>query len=122
MKSVLVVEDNPDNRAIYCVILRHHGYEVHEAVNGLQGIEQARAHQPDLIVMDISMPVMDGYGAIARIRDDEQLRKTMVIALTAHAFPEDEARIRSSGFDDYVTKPITPASFIERVRGYIGAA
>ena len=102
---VLVVEDNPDNLAIMRVLLRD-AYTVLEATDGRAGVEQARTHQPDLILMDISLPVMDGLQALREIRKDETLRPIPVIAVTASAMMGDRETILAHGFDNYLSKPI----------------
>lgn len=102
---VLIVEDNRDSRRTACAVLNDN-YRVIEAVNGLSGVEQARARQPDIILMDIAMPVMDGIEALQEIRKDETLRHIPVIAVTASAMRGDRETILAHGFDGYISKPI----------------
>ena len=91
-QTLLLVEDNEDNRIIYCTVLRHLGYEVIEAQDGVQAVELARAVQPDLILMDISIPRMDGWEATRILRDDPRTSAIPIIALTAHALADDRER------------------------------
>src|SRR6476620_6349015 len=92
LKTVLLVEDNEDNRFIYATALRHVGYEVIEAVSGTQGINQARTRRPDLILMDISIPDVDGWEATIVLKADPLTRHIPIIAVTAHVLPGDERR------------------------------
>ena len=91
-KTVLLVEDNEDNRIVYSTILRHFGYSVTEALNGEEGIAKARAEKPDLILMDISIPVIDGWEATQVLKHDPQTRQIPIIALTAHALASDREK------------------------------
>jgi len=114
-KTVLLVEDNEDNRFIYATALRHVGYEVIEAVSGTQGIEQARAHRPDLILMDISIPDVDGWEATIVLKADPLTRAIPIIAVTAHVLPGDERRSMEAGCDGYLAKPVSPGALIAEV-------
>jgi CheY-like chemotaxis protein len=114
-KTVLLVEDNEDNRFIYATALRHVGYQVIEAVSGTQGIEQARTHRPDLILMDISIPDVDGWEATIVLKADPSTRDIPVIAVTAHVLPGDERRSMEAGCDGYLAKPVSPATLIAEV-------
>jgi signal transduction histidine kinase/CheY-like chemotaxis protein/HAMP domain-containing protein len=112
---ILVVEDNPDNRLTARALLKDL-YRVIEAEDGKAGIEQALAHKPDLILMDISLPVMDGILALKGIRAEETLRKIPVIALTASAMKGNREEILAHGFDGYIAKPIEGQAFLEMIR------
>jgi CheY-like chemotaxis protein len=114
-KSILLVEDNEDNRIIYATALRFAGYEVFEAITGTDGVHQARTHRPDLILMDISVPELDGWEATAILKADPATRHIPVVAVTAHALPGDEARSMEAGCDGYLAKPISPALLIADV-------
>lgn len=114
-KTVLLVEDNEDNRFIYATALRYAGYEVIEAVSGKQGIEQAREHLPHLILMDISIPDIDGWEATIVLKADPLTRHIPVIAVTAHVLPGDERRSMEAGCDGYLAKPVSPAVLIAEV-------
>ncbi|NOZ48469.1 MAG: response regulator [Chloroflexi bacterium] len=102
---ILVVEDNPDNMTTVRVLLQA-TYTVLEAADGRAGIEQARMHKPDLILMDLALPIMDGFAALAAIREDEALRHIPVVAVTATAMKGDREEILARGFDGYISKPI----------------
>jgi CheY-like chemotaxis protein len=119
-RTILVVEDQEDNRQILSVYLEYVGYRVVSAVNGAEGVEIARLERPDLIVMDISMPVLDGYEALRLLRDDPELRDTPVIALTAHALSTDREAVLAAGFDSYLAKPIEPRLVVNEVQRMIG--
>ena len=115
-KKILVVEDNEQNRVLMRQIFTHHGYEVMEATDGLTGLEMARAHMPDLILLDIQMPVMNGYMVIRELRNTPELKKIKVIAVTSFAMKGDREKALEAGFDDYVTKPIDTRKFPELVK------
>ncbi len=106
MTTILIVEDNEMNRDMLSRRLERKGYEILIAVDGEMGIEVARAKAPDLILMDMSLPVMDGWEATRRIKSDDVLRHIPVIALTAHAMANDREKALEAGCDDYDTKPI----------------
>jgi CheY-like chemotaxis protein len=106
MKKVAVVEDNPDNRLLVSVLLEDL-YELTEYERGDEALAGLKANPPDVVLLDISLPEMDGSEVLAHIRADEALRSLKVIALTAHASSNDRERFLAEGFDDYVTKPIT---------------
>lgn len=120
MAVVLLVEDNDDNRFIYRAVLEHHGYTVIEALDGQTGIAAARRHLPALILMDISMPVMDGLEATRKLKADPLTAGIPVVALTAHALKEDRARVEQAGCDAYIAKPVAPLHVVEVVRELIG--
>ena len=107
-RKVLIVEDNDDNRAIYSQYLAHAGYRVLEAANGQEGIDIARRERPEIILMDISMPVMDGLTATRLLKADPELSSIPIIALTAHAMASDEEMVREAGCDGYIAKPVVP--------------
>ncbi|MFZ2224302.1 MAG: response regulator [Candidatus Deferrimicrobium sp.] len=105
-KKVLVVEDNGNNLLLTKDILRHHGYEVIEAGNGHEAIRLARERNPDLILMDIQMPVMDGITAGRILKGDPATRQIKIIAVTSFAMKGDREKILEAGFDDYIAKPL----------------
>lgn len=105
MKQIAVVEDNPDNRLLVEAILGDL-YEIDEYDNGADALAGLRSRKPDLVLLDISLPGMDGTDVLRELRDDAALRDLPVIALTAHAMTGDRERFLSLGFDAYVTKPI----------------
>jgi two-component system cell cycle response regulator DivK len=114
-KTVLLVEDNEDNRIIYATALRYAGYTVIEAITGTEGIRQAREGHPDLILMDISVPEIDGWEATTILKADPATRHIPIVAVTAHALPGDEERSMAAGCDGYLAKPIPPAMLIAEV-------
>jgi CheY-like chemotaxis protein len=120
-KIVLLVEDNEDNLTVYRAILEHVGYRVLEARDGEQGVERARSGLPDMILMDVSIPKIDGWEATRRIKGDEATREIPVVALTAHALEEDRERAWVVGCNGYLAKPVEPQRVLEEVRRLIGA-
>ena len=119
-KQVLLVEDNDDNRTIYATILGHYGYKVVQAPNGLAGVNMADTHRPDLIIMDISLPVMDGLEATRRIRANPNTSGIPVLAVTAHALDSDRERVINAGCNNYLAKPVEPRHLLEQVERMIG--
>jgi two-component system, cell cycle response regulator DivK len=119
-KTVLLVEDNEDNRIIYSTVLRHVGYQVVEAEDGVQAVALARSARPDLILMDISIPHLDGWEATRILRKDPATQNTPIIALTAHALPDDRQRAVQLGFTAYLAKPVEPRAVLAEVRRWLG--
>ena len=119
-QTLLLVEDNEDNRIIYSTVLRHVGYEVVEALDGLQAIALARSVMPDLILMDISIPEVDGWEATRILRQDPATRDIPIIALTAHALADDRERAQTVGFTSYLAKPVEPRAVVAEVQRWIG--
>ena len=115
-KTILLVEDNEDNRAIYRTILLYGGFDVIEAVDGEEGIERARRDQPALILMDISIPKIDGWAATRALKLDTSTMHIPIVALTAHALPDDHARAMEVGCESYLAKPVEPRRVLEEVR------
>jgi CheY-like chemotaxis protein len=119
---VLVVEDSEDNREILRYVLRASGYGVLEAANGKQAVEICREKHPDLILMDLSMPVLDGYSAAEQIRQLDDLDKIPIIAVSAHATMDYRTRAFAVGFNDYLTKPIDFAHLETLLHRYLPTA
>lgn len=120
-KTVLLVDDDRDNRAIYSILLEHVGYTVLQAANGADGVQLARESLPDIILMDLSMPVLDGWGAIRQLREDHRTAQIPVCALSAHVLlAGDFETARAAGFDCYLTKPIEPRQVVQAVQDRIG--
>ncbi len=115
-EKILVIEDNEQNRILMRQILTYHGYDVLEAADGLTGLEMARAHMPALILLDIQMPVMNGFIVIRELRNNPELGKIKVIAVTSFAMKGDREKALQAGFDEYVTKPIDTRKFPELVK------
>ena len=118
-KCILVVEDQEDNRQILRDLLGNAGYELTEAENGEEAIAAVGRRRPDLILMDIQLPVMDGYEATRRIRTNPDLRSVPIIAVTSYALAGDEDKARAAGCDGYVTKPYSPRDLLAKVRVYL---
>ena len=118
MKKVLVVEDVDFNRELVVQLLEDK-YHVIEAVNGQEGVELAERARPDLILMDLSLPVMDGWEATRRLKADDDLRLIPVIALTAHAMAGDEEKALVAGCDDYLIKPLDEEELMVRIAKYL---
>ncbi len=114
--KVLIVEDNEDNRIVYSTMLRHFGFTVDEAENGAEGILKARTGLPDLILMDIAIPLVDGWEAVQRLKKDPATATIPIVALTAHAMPADRERAIQVGCDGYLAKPCEPRAVVEEVR------
>lgn len=121
-KKVLLVEDNEDNRIVYAMMLEYHGYTIIEATNGEDAIRLAREESPDIILMDISIPGVDGWTATQRIKADEATSDIPIVAVTAHALPEHRQRAEQLGCDGFLTKPCEPRRLLEEVQSLIGAA
>jgi two-component system cell cycle response regulator DivK len=113
--KVLIVEDNVLNIKLFNDILEAHGYTIFQTKDGLEALSIARLHRPDLIVMDIQLPEMSGLEITKRLKADEELRGIPIIAVTAFAMRDDEAKIRRAGCDGYMTKPISIAGFIQAI-------
>lgn len=120
--AVLVVDDNPLNLELVDEVLTASGFTVRLAGSGEEGLRSAREHPPDLILLDIGLPGMDGYAAVRALKADPQTREIVIVALTAFAMPRDEARAREAGFDAYVSKPIQTRSLSETVGQLIDAS
>jgi two-component system, cell cycle response regulator DivK len=118
MKKILIVEDVEFNRDLLVQLLEE-DYELLTAVDGAAGIELATREHPDLILMDLSLPVVDGWEATRRIKADPTLRGILIIALTAHAMTGDEERARASGCDGYLSKPINEDLLFETLRRFL---
>lgn len=118
-KRILVVEDQADNRQILRDLLGNAGYELMEAENGEQALSAVAAQRPDLILMDIQLPVMDGYEATRRIKADPALRAIPIIVVTSYALSGDEGKAREAGCDAYVTKPFSPRQLLATIRDYL---
>ena len=119
-KRILVVEDQQDLRDVLRTLLTGSGYEIIEAADGKAGVAQAKTERPDLILMDIQMPVLDGYDATRQIKANPNLKSTPIIAVSSFAMKGDEEKARASGCDHYVTKPYSPVQLLRLIQGYLG--
>ncbi len=120
MSKILLVEDNEMNRDMLSRRLKRKGYEVLIAVDGAQGVEITNLETPDLILMDMSLPVMDGWEATRNIKADPATKSIPVIALTAHAMSGDREKALEAGCDDYDTKPIDLSRLLTKIRTFLG--
>ncbi len=122
MARILLVEDNEMNRDMLSRRLERKGYAVTCAVDGQEGVAKARSERPDLILMDMSLPVLDGWQATLQLKTDAATRAIPVIALTAHAMAEDEKKAREAGCDDYDTKPVELERLLGKIEKLLGGA
>jgi two-component system cell cycle response regulator DivK len=118
-KRILMIEDTEDNRQILRDLFAATDYELIEAVDGASGLAMASAHKPDLILMDIQLPVLDGYETTRRLKADPALRDIPVIAVTSYALSGDETKARAAGCDAYITKPFSPRALLAMVRKFL---
>ncbi len=118
-KRILVVEDHEDNRRILRDLLTSAGFELIEAVTGEEGVTLAGTLRPDLILMDIQLPGLDGYEATRQIKANPALRQIPVIAVTSYALSGDDVKAREAGCDAYVTKPFSPRALLAKIREYL---
>lgn len=121
-QSILIVEDNELNMKLFNDLLEAHGYRTLQSRNGMEAFELARQHKPDLVLMDIQLPEVSGLEVIKWLKDDEELRKIPVIAVTAFAMKGDEDRIREAGCEAYLSKPISVANFLDIVNQHLPAS
>jgi two-component system cell cycle response regulator DivK len=119
-KTVLIVEDNELNMKLFNDLLEAHGYATVQTRNGMEAIDLARLHRPDLILMDIQLPEVSGLQVTQWIKNDEELKHIPVIAITAFAMKGDEEKMRAGGCEAYLSKPISVVKFLETVKNYIG--
>ena len=118
-QRILVIEDQPDNRQILRDLLTNADFEVIEAEDGEAGVAAAGTHRPDLILMDIQLPLMDGYEATRRIKADPALRAIPIIVITSYALSGDDDKARAAGCDAYFSKPFSPRQLLAKVREYL---
>ncbi len=118
-KRILVVEDQEDNRQIIRDMLGATNYEIIEVENGEQALAAIVKQRPDLILMDIQLPIMDGYEATRRIKADPALKSIPIIAVTSYALSGEEQKARAAGCDDYVPKPYSPRHLLAKIRQYL---
>jgi two-component system cell cycle response regulator DivK len=118
-KCILVVEDQEDNRQILRDLLGSVGYDMVEAGDGLAALVAVKARRPDLILMDIQLPLLDGYEATRRIKADPDLKDIPIIVVTSYALSGDEAKARAAGCDAYVTKPYSPRQLLAKIKEFL---
>ena len=120
MQTILLVDDNDDNQMIYRAILEHVGYRVLECPDGRSAIECVRAESPDLVLMDLAMPSLDGWEVTRILKSDPRTTDIPVLALTARVMPDDRVRSQKAGFEMYLTRPIEPRQVLEEVKRVLG--
>ena len=118
-KRILIVEAQEDNRRILRDVLSTVGYDLIEAFNGEDGVRLAQTERPDLILMDIQLPKMDGYEATQQIKSIAELKTVPIIAVTSYALSGDEAKARAAGCDGYIAKPYSPRELLAKIRKYL---
>ena len=118
-RKVLIVEDNELNMKLFNDLLEAHGYTTLQTRDGLEALSIARQHRPDLILMDIQIPLIDGYEVTRRIKADPALRSIPIIAVTSHAIGGGEEKARAAGCDDFVAKPYSPRQLLTKIRQYL---
>jgi two-component system, cell cycle response regulator DivK len=118
-KTILVVEDQEDNRQILRDLLGNAGYQMHEAENGEEALAAVAKFRPDLILMDIQLPILDGYEATRRLKANPETKNIPVIVVTSYALSGDETKARESGCDAYVTKPYSPRALLTKIREFL---
>ncbi|HET7698979.1 MAG TPA: response regulator [Vicinamibacterales bacterium] len=119
---ILVVDDNLDAREMYCTYLRHEGFDCIEAEDGAEALRLTRAHRPVVVLMDATMPGVDGWQAIQQLRSEPELRGTAVVMLTAHAFDEHRRRAEAVGADAFLAKPVLPDELANQIRDLLRLA
>jgi two-component system cell cycle response regulator DivK len=119
VKTVLVVEDNQDNREMVIKVLKHRGYRAIEAVDGEEALERTKAENPDLILLDLYIPKMNGYEVTRRLKGDKALQHIPIIALTAHAMKGGREEALAIGFDGYITKPINIRELPQQIEHFL---
>jgi len=117
--KILVVEDHEDNRRIIHDLLTAHGFEVVEAVTGLEGVREAERQNPALILMDIQLPEIDGYEATRRIKSQPDLHHIPIIIITSYALSGDDLKAYAAGCDEYVSKPFSPRYLLTKIRNFL---
>ncbi len=118
-KRVLIIEDNMDTYELVHFVLEKNNFETFLAVNGREGVNAAIKQKPDLIIMDLSMPEMDGWTATSLIKNNPELKSIPVIVLTAHALPSDRQRANDAGCDEYITKPMDMADLMKTIQHWV---
>jgi len=118
-RKLLIVEDNQDNRELAIKVLKNKGYEIIEAVDGEEAIEKAISEKPDLILLDISLPKLDGYEVAKRLKSMEEFQEIPIVAFTAHAMKGDREKVIAGGFEGYISKPINVREFPDQIKAYL---
>jgi two-component system cell cycle response regulator DivK len=122
MTKVLIAEDNPVNRELLREVLENRGYEVEEACDGEEALEMVERVRPDVLLLDLGMPKLDGFGVVRKLRENPQLAALPVMAVTAYAMREDREKVLEAGFDGYLSKPINAVLLAEELERLLGGA
>lgn len=117
--KVLVIEDNKQNMYMITYLLESYGYEVLQSFSGMEGINSAQKNMPDIILLDIQLPEMDGYAIARALRKNEELKQTPIIAVTSYAMPGDKERAIEAGATGYIEKPVNPDTFISQMEAFL---
>jgi two-component system, cell cycle response regulator DivK len=120
-ERILVIEDDTDNRALVVFLLESEGFQVLQSTDGKDGLEKVTVEQPDLVLLDMSIPEIDGWKLARQLKENENLRSIPVVALTGHTMPGDRQKALDAGCDGYITKPLDINSFAEQVREFLRA-
>ncbi|MHC1781401.1 MAG: response regulator [Anaerolineaceae bacterium] len=120
--KILVIEDNEQNMYLVTFILEKHDFQVIQAYNGIEGVALAAGQEPDLILLDIQLPEMDGYTVARELRKNERLRETPIVAVTSYAMPGDREQALLAGCSGYIEKPINPDTFVFQIEDYLKPA
>ncbi len=118
-RKILIVEDNDDSRELVVKVLRNKGYMTVEAIDGEEAIEKVISERPDLILLDISIPKLDGYEVAKRLKSREDVKDIPIVAVTAHAMKGDREKVIAAGFEGYISKPVDVRELPEQVRSYL---
>jgi two-component system, cell cycle response regulator DivK len=116
---IVLIEDHPDNMELMAYLLKARGYPYQCATDGAEGMELILREHPDLIVCDLQMPIMDGFEVLRRVRQDESLRHTPIVAVTALSMPQDREMVLRAGFNGYFSKPIEPEKFVAQLETWL---
>jgi two-component system cell cycle response regulator DivK len=118
-RKILIVEDNEDSRELVVKVLKNKGYQTIEAADGEEALEKAAAEKPDLVLLDISIPKIDGYEVAKRLKSNEELKDIPIVALTAHAMKGDREKVIVAGFEGYISKPVNVRELPDQVKSFI---
>jgi two-component system cell cycle response regulator DivK len=118
-RKILIVEDNEDSRELVAKVLRNKGYITVEAVDGEEAIEKVVSEKPDLVLLDISIPKLDGYEVAKRLKSREDVKDIPIVAVTAHAMKGDREKVIAAGFEGYISKPVNVRELPDQVRSYL---
>ncbi|NQT63207.1 MAG: response regulator [Candidatus Marinimicrobia bacterium] len=117
--KTLIIEDNENNMYLISFLLQNNNHEIHQAYDGQEGVELAKIVQPDLILLDIQLPKMNGYEVAVELRKDDALKTVPIVAITSYAMPGDQEKALSAGCTGYIKKPINPDTFLGEIESYL---